>query len=460
MLGVVRLAQRESFTHQIVFIDNENYLMYHFNMNENLWKSRWSKDQVKSMLLEQFDSFLKRETGIPRDRLTEVEQAGSLPHAVIISGLRRVGKSTLLAQMANKLGKDAFYYLNFEDDRFLGFQAEDANDLYQSLVELFGERKVFVIDEIQNISGWEHFVRRFMDTGFKFYITGSNASLLSRELGTRLTGRYVPIELFPFSFREFLQFRGQPAPDLGRMTTAKKGRLKSALDEYLQMGGIPDALKYPELPLLRTLYDDVLYRDIATRYRVEAVTALKELAFFLISNPANLVSFNKLKDQFHLGSVNTIKSYIDHMANSWLVFTMNLYDFSVKRQQIAPKKIYCIDSGLSNAVGFGFSPNTGKLLENLVFLTLRQQTKEVYYYTTPGGFEVDFFLPEKQQLVQVTQTLENPTTRERELRALAEAVQSTKVKSAMILSNSNEDGVEVNGIPVEVRSTAEWLLSQ
>ncbi len=412
------------------------------------------------MLLEQFDSFWKRETGIPRERLAEVEQAGSLPHAVIISGLRRVGKSTLLAQMANKLGRDAFYYLNFEDDRFLGFQAEDANDLHQSLVELFGERKIFVIDEIQNISGWEHFVRRFMDTGFKFYITGSNASLLSRELGTRLTGRYVPIELFPFSFREFLQFRGQPAPDLERMTTADKGLLKSALDAYIQMGGIPDALKYPELPLLRTLYDDVLYRDIATRYRLEAVSALKELAFFLISNPASLVSFNKLKDRFHLGSVNTIKSYIDHMENSWLVFSMNLYDFSVKRQQIAPKKIYCIDSGLSNAVGFGFSPNTGKLLENLVFLTLRQQTKEVYYYTSPGGFEVDFYLPEKQQLVQVTQTLENPATRERELRALAEAVRSIKVKSAMILANSNEDGVEVNGVPVEVRSTAEWLLSQ
>ena len=412
------------------------------------------------MLLEQFDSFWKRETGIPRERLAEVEQAGNLPHAVIISGLRRVGKSTLLAQMANKLGRDAFYYLNFEDDRFLGFQAEDANDLYQSLVELFGERKIFVIDEIQNISGWEHFVRRFMDTGFKFYITGSNASLLSRELGTRLTGRYVPIELFPFSFREFLQFRGQPAPGLGRMTTADKGLLKSALDAYLQMGGIPDALKYPELPLLRTLYDDVLYRDIATRYRLEAVSALKELAFFLISNPASLVSFNKLKDQFHLGSVNTIKSYIDHMENSWLVFTMNLYDFSVKRQQIAPKKIYCIDSGLSNAVGFGFSPNTGKLLENLVFLTLRQQTKEVYYYTTTGGFEVDFYLPEKQQLVQVTQTLENPATRERELRALSEAIRSIKAKSAMLLANSNEDGVEVNGVPVEVRSTAEWLVSQ
>jgi hypothetical protein len=429
-------------------------------MNENHWKSRWSQDQIKSMLLEQFDSFWKRATGIPRDRLADVEQAAGLPHAVIVSGLRRVGKSTLLAQMAHKLGKDAFYYLNFEDDRFIGFQAEDADNLYQSLVELFGERKVFVVDEVQNVTGWEHFVRRFMEMGFKFYITGSNASLLSRELGTRLTGRYVPIELFPFSFREFLEFRGQPAPDLQRMTTAGKGALKAALGAYLQMGGVPDALKYPELPLLRTLYDDVLYRDIATRYHLDAVTALKELAFYLMSNPACLVSFNKLKEQFHLGSVNTIKSYIDYMENSWLVFTLNLYAFSVKRQQIAPKKIYCIDSGLSNAVGFGFSPNAGKLLENLVFLALRRQSREIFYYTTPGGFEVDFYLPEKQQLVQVAHSLAAPATRERELRALADAIQSVKVKKALILSDANENGLEVNGVPVEVLSTAEWLLAQ
>jgi len=429
-------------------------------MNENIWKSKWSEDQIKSMLLEQFDFFWNRETGIPRSRLVDVEQASSLPHAVIISGLRRVGKSTLLAQKAHKLGKDVFYYLNFEDDRFLGFQSEDMNDLYQTLVEMFGERKIFVVDEVQNVTGWEHFIRRFMDMGFKFYITGSNASLLSRELGTRLTGRYVPIELFPFSFHEFLEFRGQPTPDLQRMTTADKGVLKSALGTYLQMGGIPDALKYPELPLLRTLYDDVLYRDIAARYHLDAVTALKELAFYLMSNPAGLVSFNKLKDQFHLGSVNTIKSYIDYMENSWLVFTLNLYDFSVKRQQIAPKKIYCIDSGLSNAVGFGFSRNAGKLLENLVFLALRRQSQKIFYYTTPSGFEVDFYLPEEQQLVQVTQNLDAPATRDRELRALAAAVQSVKVKSALILSDANEDSLELNGVPVAVRSTSEWLLNR
>jgi predicted AAA+ superfamily ATPase len=219
-------------------------------------------------------------------------------------------------------------------------------------------------------------------------------------------------------------------------------------------------LKYPELPLLRTLYDDVLYRDIATRYRLDAVKALKELAFYLMSNPSGTVSFNKLKDQFRLGSVNTIKSYIDYMENSWLLFTLNLYDFSVKRQQIAPKKIYCIDTGLSNAVGFGFSPNTGRLLENLVFLALRRQTKEVYYYVTPGGFEVDFYLPEKRQLIQVATNLENPATREREIRALNDALGGAKVESALILSDTNENSFELGGVQVEIRSVAEWLLSQ
>lgn len=409
------------------------------------------------MLLEQFQAFWQRDAGIEREKLADIEKAAGVPHAIIISGLRRVGKSTLLAQVAHRLGEDAFYYINFEDDRFLGFRAEDADDLYQMLVEVFGERKIFIIDEIQNIPGWEHFVRRFMDLGLKFYITGSNASLLSRELGTRLTGRYIPIELFPFSFTEYLKFQDEPIPDLTRMTTVERARLKAAMNAYLQAGGIPDALKYPELPLLRTLYDDVLYRDIATRHRIDAVTALKELAFYLISNPASLVSFNKLKEQLKLGSVNTISSYIDYMENSWLIFALNLYDFSVKRQQIAPKKIFCIDTGLSNTVGFNFSPNTGKLLENLVFLTLRRQTREIYYYTTPAGYEVDFYLPEKRQLIQVAQHLENPSTREREVRALEDAIKGLNVNNALILSDANEPSFEMNGILIEIQSASEWM---
>ena len=428
-------------------------------MNENVWRAKWSKDQIKAMLLEQFDAFWQRDTGIERTQLATLENVTHVPHAVIISGLRRVGKSTLLAQLARKLGHDVFYYVNFEDDRFLGFQADDANTLFETLVELFGHRKVFIIDEIQNIPGWEHFVRRFMDMSYKFYITGSNAALLSRELGTRLTGRYVPIELFPFSFNEFLHFHGEPTPDLQRLRTVESAQLKRNLERYLHTGGIPDALKYPELPFLRTLYDDVLYRDIATRHRLEAVSALKELAFYLMSNPAAKISFNKLKERFRLGSVNTIKNYIDYMANSWLIFTLNLYDFSVKRQQIAPKKVYTIDTGLAHTVGFGFSPNTGRLLENLIFLALRQQTREIYYYTTPHGYEVDFYLPESGQLIQVAQHLADPKTRSREVRALEDAVSRLKIHQALILADANEEPFKLGETTVQIHSTAEWLLS-
>lgn len=441
------------------FIDNEILLMYYFIMNDILWRSRWSSDQIRVILVEQFEAFWRQDTGIPREKLVDIEQAASGPHAVIISGLRRVGKSTLLAQMAHRLGKDAFYYINFEDDRFLDFKADDATDLFKALVETFGERNTFIIDEIQNIPEWERFVRRFMMDGMKFYITGSNASLLSRELGTRLTGRYIPIELFPFSFREFLQFQGQSIKPPEQMTTVDQALLNASLRSYLQTGGIPEALKYPELPILRTLFNDVLYRDIATRHRIEAVDALKKLAFFLSSNPASLVTFNKLKAQFQLGSVNTIASYIDFMENSWLLFAINLYDFSLKRQQLAPKKIYSIDTGLTQEVGFHFSPNTGKLLENLVFLALRRHSKDIYYLTTPSGFEVDFYLPESGQLLQVSQRFDSTDTREREIRALIEANKAIKVASLLILSDSNLE-FTVDGLPIKVQSIAEWLLSQ
>ncbi len=427
-------------------------------MNANIWKTRWSRDQLRALLLEQSQTFWQRHTGIERERLADVDRAATLPHAVIVSGLRRAGKSTLLAQLAHRLGEDRFYYINFEDERFLGFEAGDANDLYRLLIELFGERRVFIIDEIQNVPGWEHFVRRFLDMGHKFYITGSNASLLSRELGTHLTGRYVPVELFPFSFAEFLRFRGYATPDLARLTTIEGARLRGHLDEYLRLGGIPESLKYPELPLARTLYDDVLYRDIATRHRVEEVRALKELAYYLMSNPANLVSYNKLKDQLRLGSVNTVKNYIEYLEDSWLLFTANVYDYSVRRQQVAPKKTYAIDTGLARSVGFSFSPNTGRLLENLVFLALRQRTHEIYYYASPAGLEVDFYLPEHRQLVQVVQTLDQPEAREREVRALTTAMRSLGIARGLILADENAAPITDGELTIEVHSLAEWLL--
>jgi predicted AAA+ superfamily ATPase len=146
------------------------------------------------------------------------------------------------------------------------------------------------------------------------------------------------------------------------------------------------------------------------------------------------------------------------MENSWLLFTLNLYDFSVKRQQIAPKKIFCIDTGLANTIGFNFSPNTGKLMENLAFLALRRQTRDIYYYTTPAGYEVDFYLPEQRQLIQVAQNLENPSTREREVRALEDGIKGVRATTALVLTDANEEGIEINSVPVAIRSMAEWLV--
>ena len=428
-------------------------------MNETDWRSKWTRDQINAILLEQYQVFHHLDTGIQREQLAQLEHVSSLPHAVIISGLRRVGKSTLLAQMAYQLEDDSYYYLNFEDERFLGFDTSDMNLLYQILVELFGERKIFILDEIQNISEWERFVRRFMDMGFKFFITGSNASLLSRELGDRLTGRYIPIELFPFSFKEFLQFRGQLLPDLERMTTADRGRLQGFLNDYLEHGGIPEPLKYPQLFLHRVLYDDVIYRDIATRYQIIEVNALKELAFYLVSNPANLISFNKLKQRLKLGSVNTVKNYVDYLEASWLLFTLKVYDYSVKRQQIAPKKVYTIDTGLVHSVGFSFSPNRGRLLENMVFLALRRYTQSIYYFTTSADYEVDFYLPDSRQLIQVVQEMNNSMTRGRELRAMFEALTELDIQQGLILSETNQDPVHQGDKVVFVRSIAEWLLA-
>ena len=228
----------------------------------------------------------------------------------------------------------------------------------------------------------------------------------------------------------------------------------------MQAGGIPEPLKYPEMALPRTLYDDVLYRDIATRHRIDDVRALRELAYFLMSNPAAPVSYNKLKEQLRLGSVNTIKNYVEFLENSWLIFTVNVYDYSVKRQQIAPTTGYAIDTGLANAVGFTFSPNHGRLLENLVFLALRRQTRAIYYYRAADDYEVDFFLPETRQLIQVTQSLAAPAVREREVRALTATMQALDIDHAVILTDAGADPITLEGATIEIRAVAQWLLEQ
>ncbi len=379
----------------------------------------------------------------------------------VITGLRRVGKSTLLAQIADRYLKDKFYFVNFEDERFLNFQVTDFELLLETLISLFGDRKIFLLDEIQNIPQWERFVRRHNEQGYKFIVTGSNASLLSQELGTRLTGRSTRIELFPFSFREYLQFNQIDIPVKKILTTKDKGRLIRLVNDYLASGGIPDALKYPELEIRQNLYSDVLHRDIAVRYQLENAKSLKELAFYLVSNPAALVSFNKLKESLKLGSVNTIKSYIDYLENSWLFFVVNKYAYSVREQQIAAKKIYSVDTGLVKSVGFSFSRNRGKLLENLAFLALKRTGQPIYYYKTASGSEVDFFLPKTRELIQVTDSLNTSIVKNREVSALLEANQEQREAFRLIILNTREKAeIKVEEKEIKIIPLYQWLLGR
>jgi len=451
---------------QIVFIDSENNLYYsRWSMNDQTRLSdgqvqtKITKNLLASALKEQHKAFVARDLGVEREILEDLKDTISAPQVTVITGLRRVGKSTLLAQVAKKYLKEGFYFVNFEDERLLNFQVSDFDTLHETLISLFGEKKTFLFDEIQNVPEWERFVRRLHDQGYKFIVTGSNASLLSQELGTRLTGRSIRVELFPFSFREYLDFREVKTPDLNVLTTSQKGNLRKFADEYIAFGGIPDALKYPELEVHKALYDDVLYRDIATRYKLDNVKSLKELAFYLVSNIASLVSYNKLKDLLKLGSVNTVINYVDYLENSWLFFVVNKYAYSVKEQQIAAKKTYGIDTGLIQSVGFSFSENKGKLMENTVFLQLRRKSHDVYYYKTTDTHEVDFFLPKEGSLIQVVQHFDLAETRERELRALKSAAsEQKKVKKLLIVTESEKAEFEKEDMQIQVVPLYEWLL--
>src|SRR3989338_1243067 len=419
------------------------------------------KSLLKDIILEQEKDRRELDPGVPRAALSVVLRHATLPHAVFVSGLRRAGKSTLLNQVISDLYKEGVYYLNFEDERLVDFNVEDFNPLYEVFLELYGNKKVFFFDEIQNVPQWEVFVRRMQGKGCKFFITGSNASLLSKELGTKLTGRNINIELFPFSFVEFLSFKGFRLSKNGLSLTSERASLKKHFAEYLRHGGMPEYLKYQEPTLLKRVYEDILYRDIVARYGIKQVKPLRELGLYLLSNIGGTFSYNNLKKVLELGSMNTVKSYADYLENSYLIFLISRFSYSLKQQFVSLKKIYCIDNGLAEAVAFQFSKNKGKFLENLVFLELRRKFPEIYYYKTTNNLEVDFLIKSGKNdllLIQVADNLDNEKTRQRELNALIKAMDELKLKTALILTEDTEEEIALEGKTVMVKPIYKWLL--
>ena len=273
----------------------------------------------------------------------------------------------------------------------------------------------------------------------------------------------MSIELYPFSFVEFLSFKGYKLQKNALSYTAERAAIKKHFAEYLKHGGMPEYLKYKDPTLLKRVYEDILYRDIVARYDIKQVKVLRELGLYLLSNIGGLFSYNNLKKVLGVGSMNTIKSYADFLENSFLIFLINRFSYSLKQQFVANKKIHCIDNGLAESVAFQFSKNKGKFLENLVFLELKRRYPEIYYYKTANNLEVDFLVKSGRKdivLIHVADNLDSEKTKQRETGALTRAMDELKLKSALILTEDSEEEIKLNGKAIIVRPIYKWLLER
>ncbi len=398
------------------------------------------KETLRHIVTGQRTELESYEYGTERDDLGRIPL--ELPFAVIISGIRRSGKSTLLHQLLRKLPD--FYYLNFEDTRLISFESSDFEKLDEVFHEEFGSSEFYLLDEIQNIDGWEIFVRSRLDRHKRFFIIGSNASLLSRELGTRLTGRHMNVEIFPFSFHEALRFMG------------KRSSSKS-FERYFNNGGFPEYLKYEKPEILRELLLDILHRDIVSRYNIRETRALQEITIYLLTNVGKEFSYNGLKKMFGFGSVNTPISFVSYLEDSYLLFTIPKFDYSLKKQLVNPKKVYSIDNAMSTANSASFPSDKGRMLENLVFLTLRRTYREIYYFREKG--ECDFLVRVDgviKMAIQVTYEL-NEDNKRREIEGLLEAMDEFGLVTGLILTYDQEDEIAIQGKTIKITPAWKWM---
>jgi uncharacterized protein len=399
-----------------------------------------SKGVINQILISQRESLLTRDSGLKREALQTLPDLDA--YAMIVSGIRRCGKSTLLYQLLKERYPDALY-LNFEDPRLYEFEIRDFAKLDGLIKET--SSRILLFDEIQIIPGWEIYVRQKLDEGFKLVITGSNASLLSRELGTKLTGRHITTELFPFSFGEFNAIKHlRPSLD--------------ALQRYLVTGGFPEYVKQGVPEILNHVFEDILIRDIAVRYGVRDVKTLQRLALYLVSNVGKPVTANRLKSMFEVGSTNTITEHLAHLEDCYLFHFVSKFSHSLRKQLVNPRKVYAIDTGIVQVNSDSFADDNGRKLENLVFLHLRRKYPDIYYFEEKG--ECDFVVISKntvRELVQVCYDL-NEGNLDRELNGLMEAMELLSEKQGTIVTMNQQDHYEKDGKQVNVIPAWEYLL--
>lgn len=416
------------------------------------------KDYLTQVVLDQNNRLNKLSKGLSRKKLEEVASFINHKINIVVTGHRRSGKSTFLLQWMTKYYKADFYYFDFSDERIQDFKTNDFQMLHEVLLEQFGEKKIFFFDEIQGKPHWDKFVNRLYTEGYRFFITGSNAELLSKEISTYLTGRHFDIQIYPFSFEEYLRYNQF---DKNSKTTEGKVTIKKYLNEYIKNGGFPEVVVYSNSTILSSIYDDVINKDILNRYKITDENTFRKLALFLITNFSKEFSYTSLKNNFNMGSTHTAKKYVSYLVNAYVLFELNKYDSSLKNQERTTKKIYCIDTGLINQIAFKFSENIGKLYENVVFLELLRKNHKIYFYKADNGWEVDFVVQEKNKIVsaiQVCYDLTDIKTKERELKSLMYACDKFGLKEGIIITNDLDKEEKINQKIIRYIPLWKWLI--
>ena len=375
----------------------------------------------------------------------------------LITGPRRVGKSTqALLMLRNK----NFAYLNFDNHSLL--EEWDANLVMRMLDDVYSGYEYILLDEVQNLDGWDLWVSELYRLGKNLVITGSNARMLSSEMATVLTGKYLQVEMLPFSLEEFFDWNKL---DLHKLKQEDITDSFVLTDDYLRNGGYPEVVVSRQLTrsYLDTLFDSIIWKDVAKRHNVRNVTDLNNLAIYLVSNFCNPVSANDLTTELGFSSVNTTKKYMDYLHEPYLFYYLSRYNNKLKLMKKAPRKVYVVDNGFVAAKAFSLSDNLGRLLENQVFIELLRRgydiEKTIFYYRSRNDKEVDFVLRKGthiERLVQVCYDMSNPKTEKREVDSIIECAQELKCNNLVIITYNEKRTIEKDGYKIDVIPISEF----
>ena len=393
---------------------------------------------------------------------------------ITIIGPRRAGKTYFLFQIIKKLlakGGDItdIIYINFEDERILPMAPEDLQQILNAYFELYTAKSkpIIFFDEIQNVNGWNTFVRRLNDQGLSIFLTGSNSRMLGREIATALRGRTLTYEIFPFSFREFLTAKEITIQE-NVIYGKTRHRINQLYEEYLFSGGYPEITFIEEKStkgrILQDYFNAIFYRDLVERYRIENSGLLRQWLNALMMNLSSPGSFNKIQNDFRSRGMKlsraTLSSYARYVEDIFFGFFIELYSESVRKRQINPKKFYLIDQGIHNYLTLRFTENRGRILENLVFLELRRRGFHTFYYKTGGGHEVDFLLKDNRgwKLIQVCHDLSHIETFTREKKALLSGLHELGLQTGIILTEHEKREEKIKDCTIRVMPVWEWLL--